>query len=166
MALQYNDGTTSSEVAAVSASTSAASQWEELEFRFGDLSDTTVNAFVILFDPGSFTSGTYFFDNLTVVSGQELVDIEELLEGGALSVYPNPSQGLTQFKYELKNSGEVSVDIFDLTGRKVASLPQGFQASGAHELSWDASSVQNGLYVYQFSVNQQILSGKIVISRN
>ena len=166
LALQYNDGDTTVEVSAVSASTSAASQWEELEFRFGDLSDTTVNAFVLLFDPGDFTSGTYFFDNMSVVSGQELVGIEDFLEVGSFSVFPNPSQGITQFSYELKSSGNISIEIFDLAGRKMATVFEGFQTVGKHEAIWNASDLPNGLYLYQFNINNQSKSGKILISHN
>ena len=166
LALQYNNGDSTVEVAAVSANTSTASQWEELEFRFGDLSDTTVNAFVLLFDPGDFTSDTYFFDNMSVVTGQDLVGIEDYLEKGQFTVYPNPTAGVTQFSYELKTSANIAINIFDLAGRKMAMISEGVQAAGTHLSTWNASTLPNGLYLYNFRVNNQIISGKILVSHN
>lgn len=154
------------DVSAVTVSTSAASQWEELEFRYGDLADSTIDSYVLLFDPGQFTSNTYFFDNMSVVTGQDLVGIEDYLEGGSLTVFPNPTQGYTQFAYELTNSGDVSIDIYDLAGRKIETLTQGFQPAGSYEADWDASSFQDGLYIYRFTINDQISSGKILVSKN
>ncbi len=153
------------EVAAVSDSTSTASQWEELEFRFGDLSDSTINSFVILFAPGTFSFLTYYMDNFSYVTNAELVGIEDYLTGGTLNVYPNPTQGQTQFEYELQQSGQVSLEVLDITGKKVASVYKGLQTAGPQRLDWDATDLPNGLYLYRFSMNGQFSTGKMILSR-
>ncbi|MEL6853180.1 MAG: T9SS type A sorting domain-containing protein, partial [Bacteroidota bacterium] len=166
LAIQYRDdaGNTLLDISD-SVSTTAASQWEELTFRFGDLSDTTVNTFVLLFDPGDFTNDTYFWDNMTLVSDANLVNIEDYLENGNVQVFPNPSQGLTQFQYDLRQAGEVSISIHDISGRLVDEIRPGFQGAGPQQLSWENRSLEAGMYFYTFQVNEQITGGKIVISR-
>ena len=163
--LQYDNGDSTVEVAATSAMTSKASQWEEIEFRYGDLSAATINSFVLLFDPGNFSSGTYFFDNMSYVAGNDLVGIEDLLVGSVLQVAPNPSQGISRFSYELTSSADVSLSIYDLAGREVAQVVNGFQAAGKQEVSWEAGSLPNGLYLYRMSINGFPTSGKIVLAQ-
>lgn len=156
------DGT---EVVARTVTTSAASQWEELTFGFGDLSAAGINGYVILFDPGNFTSNTYYFDNFSYVVDNEFVGIEDYLNEGMIEVFPNPSRGKTQFSYELTNSGDVSLAIYDLAGRQVNTVSAGFQPVGRHQLTWEAADLPNGLYVYRFKVNDELISGKIMLSR-
>jgi hypothetical protein len=51
--------------------------------------------------------------------------------------YPNPSRGLARFDLRLPAAGEVSVEVFDLAGRRVHTLARGMRAAGHHSLSWD-----------------------------
>ncbi|MCB0839863.1 MAG: T9SS type A sorting domain-containing protein [Bacteroidetes bacterium] len=165
LSLQTDNGSGPVDVVAVSDSTSGSSQWEELEFRFGNLASANINAFVLLFDPGDFTSDTYYFDNFSYVTDADLVSIDNYLSEGALNVFPNPSQGKTQFSYELTNSGNVSLTIYDLAGRQVDAITEGMQSMGNHQITWEARDLPDGMYVYQFKVNNEVSSGKIIISR-
>lgn len=165
LALQNDDGSGNPpvEVAAIGDSTSRSNSWEELEFRFGDLSMETVNRFVLLFDPGNFSSDSYFFDQFSYVSDGDLVSIENFIAEGVLNVYPNPSQGLTQFSYDLLSASPVSVNIYDMAGRQIDTINPGLQAAGKNTITWDATQVPEGLYIYRFQVNDQISSGKLQI---
>jgi len=51
--------------------------------------------------------------------------------------YPNPSHGSVRFALQLAKPARVSVDVFDIHGRLVRTLPAATFATGVHDLSWD-----------------------------
>jgi len=55
--------------------------------------------------------------------------------------YPNPSRSSVTFKYQLATTGEARLDIYDITGRLIKSLPQGIISAGTvRTFIWDGSS--------------------------
>ncbi|CAN5464241.1 hypothetical protein BH10BAC5_BH10BAC5_10710 [soil metagenome] len=65
--------------------------------------------------------------------------------------YPNPFNPATKINYELAFDSKVSVKIFDVTGKEVASLVDGAQAAGYYSINFNASSLSSGVYFYQVS---------------
>jgi hypothetical protein len=63
--------------------------------------------------------------------------------------YPNPFNAATTIKYDLPKSSDVSIDIFDILGRKVETLISGKQLAGSHSVIWDAKDVSSGIYFYK-----------------
>ncbi|MCI4670305.1 MAG: T9SS type A sorting domain-containing protein [Bacteroidia bacterium] len=166
LALQTDDGMNPAvEVVAVNDSTTAGSQWQELAFRYGDLTGQNINAWVLLFDPGNFTADQYFFDEMTLVTSGPLLNNETVLANGSLTVYPNPSQGMTQFAYDLTKTSEVVLSIYDMAGKEVARINEGLKVEGSHSLNWDATNLNNGIYFYQFKAANQVVSGKVVLNK-
>lgn len=68
--------------------------------------------------------------------------------------FPNPYMGATNIPFTLKRAGEVTLGIWDLSGRKVASLPQYFLNEGQHNIQLNMSSLglATGDYAYQLEV--------------
>ncbi len=64
------------------------------------------------------------------------------------SNYPNPFNASTTIRYNLPNESAVTLDIFDILGRKVQTLYDGFQTAGSHSLIWNADSFSSGTYFY------------------
>ena len=78
--------------------------------------------------------------------------------------YPNPFSEQITIEYEIAQSAQVSVEIFDLTGRRMASFDQGKQAAGTYSFNWNANDASGqkaapGLYIYRLSVDKQLISG-------
>jgi hypothetical protein len=65
--------------------------------------------------------------------------------------YPNPFNAQTKIAYSLTQPGQVSIDIYDILGRKVTRLTEGDQEAGNHEIIWDASDVVSGIYFYRLT---------------
>jgi hypothetical protein len=65
--------------------------------------------------------------------------------------YPNPFNAETNISFSLAEAGNVSLNIYDITGRLVATLVNGYQEAGEHVVSWDASSVSSGVYFYKLA---------------
>jgi predicted outer membrane repeat protein len=60
--------------------------------------------------------------------------------------YPNPFNASTTIKYELPQQTNVTIDIHDILGRRVATLFGGVQPAGEHRAIWDASAFTTGVY--------------------
>jgi hypothetical protein len=67
--------------------------------------------------------------------------------------YPNPTNGQTQIAFDLPSDAKVSVEIYDMLGRQVMSVPQTSMTAGVDKtLSVDGSRLSSGLYLYRLSV--------------
>lgn len=70
--------------------------------------------------------------------------------------YPNPFNPTTIIRYELSTASDVRLELFDVLGRKVATLVNARQSAGAYHFSLDASrfSLASGVYFYQLRANE------------
>jgi hypothetical protein len=62
--------------------------------------------------------------------------------------YPNPFNPVTKFKFSIPVSGNVSLKIYDVSGREVTELVNKHMQAGTYEADWDASSFSSGIYLY------------------
>lgn len=72
--------------------------------------------------------------------------------------YPNPFNPHTTIRFELPAGADVRLDVFDVLGRRVATLVDARVAAGRHEVSFDASGLPSGVYVYQLRTGAATLS--------
>jgi len=79
--------------------------------------------------------------------------------------YPNPFHQRTTIVYELERAQPVTLDVYDLTGRTVASFIESWQTAGYHEIVFDAASLPAGLYVYRISTTDVSRVGSMIIIR-
>jgi hypothetical protein len=85
-------------------------------------------------------------------------------------VSPNPTQSGTTIGFSLGSPARVRVEIFNLAGRRVATLRDGVLPSGSHEVTWSPGSngqpaVTSGVYFYRVESGGEALSGKLVVLR-
>ena len=66
--------------------------------------------------------------------------------------YPNPFNPTTNFAFRISNFGFISLKVFDVLGREVASLVQGQKEAGSYSVQWNASDLPSGIYLYRLSV--------------
>ena len=62
--------------------------------------------------------------------------------------YPNPFNPTTTIQYDLASKAQVNITIFDVLGRKVATLVDGNQNPGYYKVKWDAKALASGMYLY------------------
>lgn len=79
--------------------------------------------------------------------------------------YPNPFNPTTKIKYSLKQSGHVSIRIYNLRGEELAVLFDGLQAPGEHEVEFDARNLPSGLYIYRVTFGDRHLQKKMLLLR-
>jgi len=66
-----------------------------------------------------------------------------------LGNYPNPFNPSTTISYELSTVSNVSLIVYDVLGRNVATLVDGIQQSGYHQVNFNGSNMASGLYYYR-----------------
>ena len=77
--------------------------------------------------------------------------------------YPNPARTTTTIEYTVPSAGAVQLQVYDLLGRKVATLVDEEKGPGRHSVSVDASRFSSGVYFYRLRAGGTIESRKMVI---
>jgi N-acetylneuraminic acid mutarotase len=67
--------------------------------------------------------------------------------------YPNPFNPSTIIKFGLATDSKVSVKVFDILGREVATLINGSLEAGSHEVQFNAKNITSGVYFYKIEAN-------------
>ncbi len=95
------------------------------------------------------------------VTGIKKNDIDK----GNLSNYPNPFNGTTTINYSVISSSAVELDVYNVLGVKVATLEAGTKAAGSYSIEWNAQNLQEGIYLLQLKLNDQVITKKIMINK-
>jgi len=74
--------------------------------------------------------------------------------------YPNPFNPATNIKFDLPNSGNVSLKVYDQLGNEMNSLVNEFKAAGSYEVSFNASEFASGVYYYKLITSNGISIAK------
>jgi flagellar hook capping protein FlgD len=87
-----------------------------------------------------------------------------------MGAIPNPSPGRATVRYSLAMAGPVSLAVFDLQGRQIATLADGPQEAGAHTIAWNGRDtagqrVASGLYFLRLRQGAQEQTRRIIMSR-
>ena len=79
--------------------------------------------------------------------------------------YPNPFNPSTQISFNLPEASLVSLAVFDVLGRKVASLVEGTLPAGEHTVTFDAGNFPSGMYLYRLSSGAFVQTKKMILMR-
>lgn len=122
----------------------------------------------------AFTAG----DNLTDISNSALaaqakyntvltaIARDELASGFTVSQnYPNPAKNQTQVEVTIPKNGLVNIDLYDLTGRKIANWYHQVLAAGNHSLNFPTQNLYSGIYFYQVSYSGRSVVKKMIVNR-
>lgn len=95
------------------------------------------------------------------VQNQEEGDVPE--EAYLKQNYPNPFNPTTKIIYEVPNSGQVKIMIYDRAGREVRTLLNEVKSTGTYELLFDGSNLASGIYYYSLQVEGSSVTKKMVL---
>ena len=77
--------------------------------------------------------------------------------------YPNPFNPETRIEFELPEAGLTRLIIYDLLGREVVRLIDGEVSAGSHKVSWNASKMISGVYLYKLTSGSFTKTKKMVL---
>ena len=77
---------------------------------------------------------------------------------------PNPFNKTSSINYEIVKSANVSLEIYDIVGRKLMIVNEGNKNTGKHSISIDANKFARGIYFYTLKANETSLTNRMVIT--
>ncbi|MBK9732802.1 MAG: T9SS type A sorting domain-containing protein [Chitinophagaceae bacterium] len=91
-------------------------------------------------------------------------------QNNLLTAYPNPFSGFSTISFSLSQPGNLSLKIYDVTGRLVRVLLQANLTAGTHELTWDArdengNGVSAGIYFLELRSTDFSRTEKLMVTK-
>ena len=97
------------------------------------------------------------------------INVEASTSASALTAlnpsYPNPFNSETVLSYTLPTASDIRLEVFTLSGQRVAVLHKGFQVAGYHTIAMDASDLASGVYLYQLTTPEGRFTQKFTLLR-
>lgn len=83
-------------------------------------------------------------------------------------VAPNPNTGSAHIRYALPAPSQVSLQVYDISGRLVRELEKREKAAGLHDIRWDGRdekgrAVPSGVYLYRIQTQSQSVSRSLIL---
>ncbi len=84
--------------------------------------------------------------------------------------FPNPFNPTTTFSYFLSEGVNIEINVFDVIGKEIYKLYEGYQSSGKHYISWDGldqkqNQVSSGVYFYRLKSKEKSKIKKMVFMK-
>jgi hypothetical protein len=77
--------------------------------------------------------------------------------------YPNPFNPSTKIVYKVAEASNVNITVFNVLGREVEVLVDGFKSAGTYELTFNAENLPSGLYLYTFEAGNTRITKKMTL---
>lgn len=77
--------------------------------------------------------------------------------------YPNPFNPATKISYQLPESGNVRLTVFDISGKQVATLINAQQNAGYYDINFDGSALSSGVYFYKLEAGNFVETKKMLL---
>jgi len=109
-----------------------------------------------------------FSEGLLTVQSPLAADDDQLNLPAALELrqnYPNPFNPSTIISFTLPARAHVSLKIYNILGQEIATLVEGVENAGIHEIYWDAAGAASGVYFYRLTYNNEVLTRKMALLR-
>ena len=138
---------------------------------FEDLNDLGGDNSVLKWNVAAIAgSDTVLSDNgprFVLVDGTSLSVDEEFIptEFALHQNYPNPFNPVTTIQFDIPEAGEVRLDVYNILGKKVATLVQGRHEIGGYTVGWDAAGIASGIYYYRISSAKFTSTKKMILMK-
>ena len=139
--------------------------WGQFGIVFADgttLASGAYDGTILLWDVAEWTNAG------TIAAANKLIGLPDELQ--LQQNAPNPFNSQTVLSYFLPKSGPVRLELFSVTGQRVAILHQGPQQAGYHRLPYEARDdegrpLASGIYFYRLETTNGILTRKFTLLR-
>lgn len=77
--------------------------------------------------------------------------------------YPNPFNPVTTIDYIITADSDVEISVYDINGRKVKTLIDGYQSAGEYSVNFSASEIPSGVYLYKLRSGRHVETRKMIL---
>lgn len=121
-----------------------------------------IQKILFAYDQTALKDPTYTF-NVNKVVGIEAYpdDMDHLL----MDCYPNPFNPSTSIRFHLPETGDASLTLYDISGKKVATLLDKSLDKGSYALQWNAQTFPSGVYVARLKSGGEFVTKKMVLMK-
>ncbi len=126
-------------------------------FHFEDIDDDGTDEFFFLYR-----------NMVYIYKAEETVGIDETsspLPCLTTTSYPNPFNASTTISYDLPEKADISLEIYDILGRKIEMLISTTQPAGHHQAVWHAGDLPSGVYFYKLTTGEHTRTEKMVLMK-
>jgi hypothetical protein len=115
-----------------------------------------------------FTDPKYYsvsLENPITVSGGTGIAVDKALPRRyeLAQNFPNPFNPTTTISFEVPVTGQVKLSVYNLLGKEVATLINGRVSAGSHQVIFDASNLQSGIYYYRLESGDFVATKKLLL---
>jgi hypothetical protein len=75
----------------------------------------------------------------------------------------NPGAGAPGFRFELPNASSVTISLYDVSGRRVATLANGAFPAGIHHVRWSRTDARAGIYFARMVADGRTINRRVVM---
>ncbi|MBN2090653.1 T9SS type A sorting domain-containing protein [candidate division KSB1 bacterium] len=105
---------------------------------------------------------------LSNLFGEKLTNVDEFASAlpekfELFQNHPNPFNPQTEITFTVPTKSPITLEIYDLLGRKVATLIDQELLAGQHQIKWDATNFAAGIYFYQLQSGDFIQGRKMIL---
>jgi len=79
--------------------------------------------------------------------------------------YPNPFNPSTAIQFALADEGPVSIKIYDMLGKELATVTEGYRTPGVYNVEWNAGNLPSGMYFYTFRSGTYTETRKLLLMK-
>ncbi|MEJ2195569.1 MAG: T9SS type A sorting domain-containing protein [Ignavibacteriaceae bacterium] len=79
--------------------------------------------------------------------------------------YPNPFNPTTKITFTIPEPGNVTLKVYDVTGKEIATLVNGFKTAQSYEVQFDGANISSGVYFYTLSTDNFRLTKKMILMK-
>ena len=77
--------------------------------------------------------------------------------------FPNPFNPVTTISYGLPFETHITLNVYDVEGRRITTLTEGIRTAGTHTVEWNASSYPSGVYFVKLDAGQFTQTQKLIL---
>ena len=98
-------------------------------------------------------------------SGLPVAGEEEPEAAFWMRALPNPVQASAEISFQIPSAANVLLQVYDVRGRLVQTLVEGLQPSGSRSVTFDASGLASGIYLYRLTTDDAVITKKLTVIR-